>query len=76
MGGFESGFELVPVVGVEQLDGDVVTGPHPGELVEQLMPVLFGALVNNVMTPVSGICCHLGIVAAPRQRHQRPDDRR
>jgi hypothetical protein len=65
------GLELVAEFGVQELDGDVVSGPDPGELVEQLVPVFLGALVDDVGAPALRVICHTAIVAPSGPEDQR-----
>jgi len=53
--------ETVTELDVQQLDRDVVSCPHLGELVEQTVPFLSGPLVDDVR-PALFMLCHVNIV--------------
>ena len=57
-------FEGVAELSIQQLDRDVVTNPHFGDLIEQLVPVFPRPLMDRIPAPVLGTLCH-GSIFAP-----------
>lgn len=63
--------EGIAELSVQQLDRDVVARPHLGELVEQLVPVFPGPLMNQVSAPVLRTLCHSEIFAPDATEDKR-----
>ena len=62
--------EGVAEIGVEQLNRDVVAGPHLGELVEQPVPVFPRPLMDQVLAPAIRTPYHGEIFAPGGDRGQ------
>lgn len=68
--------EGVAEFSAQQLDRDVVTSPNFGELIEQIVPVFSGPLMDQVPAPILGTLCHRRVIAprATRDKGNRPKE--
>lgn len=64
-------FEGVTKLSIQQLDRNVVACPHFGELIEELVPIFPGALVDQVLATTLPMLCHSDSFAPGGARDKR-----